>query len=44
MLKINGGEAEDRDMCNISSYIQQEDVFTESLTVYEHMEFMVSPL
>lgn len=42
ILRINNRSLEDKDMCNISSYIQQEDVFTESLTVYEHMKFMVS--
>ncbi|XP_018565617.1 protein scarlet [Anoplophora glabripennis] len=41
-LRINNRTVTDKDMCNISSYIRQEDVFTESLTVYEHMKFMAA--
>ncbi|KAG5879792.1 hypothetical protein JTB14_027200 [Gonioctena quinquepunctata] len=43
-VKINDKEISNKDLCNISGHVQQEDIFTETLTILELMEFTVRNL
>ncbi|XP_066155339.1 protein white-like isoform X2 [Euwallacea fornicatus] len=42
LLKINGRVVTEQILRSNSSFLQQKDLFTESLTVYEHMNFMAA--
>lgn len=44
LLKINGRIINGKILRSNSSFMQQKDVFVESLTVFEHMNFMVNLL